>query len=335
MSSLDQSSGLTGFAVPNGKLVATVAANALTVALKNELGNDATPGDPLYAAFPSTTAALYVGKQITTALSAVLSSGSTAGATSAVPFRLWVLLFDNGDGTFTLALLNCSTATANYPLAEYGTASTVAEGGAGAADSAGVAYSTAAVSSKPFRIVGFLDWTSGLTTAGTWDTQPDKIQMFGPGIKKAGDIVQTARNPNSTYSSITSVQIPFDDTLPQSGEGTQVFSTDITPTSKINYLEHEVNLFCGNNAASIIVILALFQDAGANAIASAYSNSVIAPINSVMFARRQPGTTSATTYKVRMGDSAGGVTIYINGFTAARVFAGTLVSYHRINEIMG
>ena len=55
--------------------------------------------------------------------------------------------------------------------------STTAEGGAGAADSANVIYSTTARTSVAYRVIGFIDSTQA--TAGTWATAPSTIQGVG------------------------------------------------------------------------------------------------------------------------------------------------------------
>jgi hypothetical protein len=62
-------------------------------------------------------------------------------------------------------------------LSETGLISTTAEGGAGAADSATVVYSTTARSSLAYRALGYIESTQA--TAGTWATAPSTIQGQG------------------------------------------------------------------------------------------------------------------------------------------------------------
>jgi hypothetical protein len=47
------------------------------------------------------------------------------------------------------------------------------------------------VSSKGVPDHWILEYLSGLATAGTYGSAPTKQQLFGPGIKKPGDVVQT------------------------------------------------------------------------------------------------------------------------------------------------
>jgi hypothetical protein len=86
----------------------------------------------------------------------------------------------NDAGTFRLGVINCSTASAVYPLAEAGLQSST---GGNGGNSPGAFYTGTGVSGRPFRILGYMEWSSGLTTAGAWASGPTAIQLFGPGIK--------------------------------------------------------------------------------------------------------------------------------------------------------
>jgi hypothetical protein len=83
------------------------------------------------------------------------------------------LALDNA-GTVELAVVNISGGT---DLTETGLISTTAEGGAGAADSASVVYSTTARTNVAYRVVGYVESTQ--TTAGTWAVTPSTIQGYG------------------------------------------------------------------------------------------------------------------------------------------------------------
>lgn len=103
----------------------------------------------------------------------VISSGSTLGTVSAVASRIVVIALNNA-GTIELAAVNISGGT---QLDETNLISTTAEGGAGAADSATVVYSTTARTSVAYRVIGFIDSTQA--TAGSWATAPSTIQGQG------------------------------------------------------------------------------------------------------------------------------------------------------------
>jgi hypothetical protein len=145
-------------------ITATVAANALTVTL-----------NPTTLEFRSATltSGTVVSRTIASAISVVVSSGSTLGTVSATQSRIVVLALDNA-GTVELAIVNIAGGT---DLTETGLISTTAEGGAGAADSASVVYSTTARTNVAYRVVGYVESTQA--TAGTWATTPSTIQGCG------------------------------------------------------------------------------------------------------------------------------------------------------------
>ena len=103
----------------------------------------------------------------------VISSGSTLGTVSAQQSRIVVIAMNNA-GTIELAAVNISGGN---QLDETNLISTTAEGGAGAADSANVIYSTTARTSLAYRVIGFIQSTQA--TAGTWATAPSTIQGVG------------------------------------------------------------------------------------------------------------------------------------------------------------
>jgi hypothetical protein len=130
----------------------------------------------------------------------------------------------------------------------------------------------------------------------------------------------------------TAAAIPFDATIPQSGEGAEYITAAITPTNASSVLEIEVDLAIGGSAGGIF-IAALFKDSDANAIqtwGSAVGGSGIYPFR--MVCRVSAGSTSARTYKIRVGSN--GITAYINRNSAtADLFGATVVSRLAIREI--
>lgn len=324
---------------PDFGLAASVAANALTVALKRPDGADASATSPMHFSFRSATAATGTpqSRTLSAALSLTVSSGSTLGAVSAASFRLWIVLFDDA-GTLRLGVIKPLVETADNPriatLDDSLLVSSTAEGGAGAADSAGVFYTGSAVTTKPYIILGYLDWDSGLTTAGTWDAGPTRIRLFGPGVKKPNDIVQKVRfRTGSRISNTTTV--PFDATIPQNTEGHEVFTQAFTPTAVMNRLEIHGNIFMGSNVVNNACVM-LFQDTTADAIATSVGPQLAAGAMSGIpfWHEMKAGTVSSTTFKMRIGGNAAGNTD-LNGLGAgSAVFGGTLGSGIEIEEIM-
>lgn len=154
----------------NYSLAASVASSALTLALKDASGSDASATSPVIVAFRNSTLATGTPSVVlvTAALSTVISSGSTAGHASAVAdYVHWYLI--NNAGTGELAW--CT----NGGLDEGALWTTTAEGGAGAADSRTVLYSTTARSNVAIRYIGRM--LSNQTTAGTWAAVPTEISL--------------------------------------------------------------------------------------------------------------------------------------------------------------
>ena len=128
--------------------------------------------------------------------------------------------------------------------------------------------------------------------------------------------------------------IPQDDTIPQNTEGTQFMSQAITPKSATNILVIEAELFVGGSATGLDIVAALFQDTTANALTAKQSwvdvNGRVAggiTVKHVMVA----GTTSATTFKVRVGGSSAS-TITFNGGAGARKYGAIPKSSMIITE---
>jgi hypothetical protein len=237
-----------GWAMQNGILAASVAANALTIAVKTLAGADPSASDPVVITFRHGT----IGNggvetlTLTAATSLVISSDSTLGAASGAPFRLWIVGFNDG-GTFRLGVINCKTATGIVPLNEVALASATAEGGAGGADTAGIFYAGATVTTKSYRILGFMTWDSGLVTAGAWAAAPTVIQPFGPGVKKPGDILQFQQTFKTDTETIAITTGAFSDI-----SGLSVALTVQSPAN-ICIVGYGVSLGAANSARSLWV----------------------------------------------------------------------------------
>lgn len=337
-SSLRWSSGLAGFQIPGAKILPSVSSNALTIKITHPDGSDPSATNPLYVAFPSdpTSGALFEGRHITSALSLTLGNGSNLATANNTPFRIWLVLFDD-DGVLRLGTINCFTGVVLFPLTE-GIASSTAEGG-GAATLAGTFYTTTAVTSKPYRIIGYLEWTSGLASAGAWSLAPDLVQMHSIAGKLPGDIVQEYAEETSASSNNAATTIPFDGTIPQLSEGDLLIQigADFTPKSKANRLIVEASCHISYSVATKIA-MALFKNLAstptANADAVAWSWDTIAADTPMRMQMLHIGRTlyaSPLVFVVQVGGNTAG-TIYFNSNSAATGLGGRQI---RIIEIQG
>lgn len=181
----------------NYSLTGTVAANALTVALKSNAGTDPSSSDLVTIAFRSSTATsgVYVKRTVSAALSVVVSSGSTLGHASAVNQYVHVYAIDNA-GTVELAVSGQRLSD------ETALVSTTAEGGAGAADSAVLLYSTTARSNVACRYLGRMK--SSQATAGTWASSITEISndYFSGPVVRSEVFVTGANGYGSTNTKI-------------------------------------------------------------------------------------------------------------------------------------
>jgi hypothetical protein len=128
--------------------------------------------------------------------------------------------------------------------------------------------------------------------------------------------------------------IPLDDTIPQNTEGDQYMSLAITPKSTTSKLVIQVIWNGSNNTGGVVSgVVALFQDSTANALAAEYFTlagqyyGLNIPLTYVMTS----GTTSSTTFKVRVGCQSGTTTF--NGSNGTRMFGGVESSSITITEI--
>ncbi|MFN0042815.1 MAG: hypothetical protein ACKVSF_06350 [Alphaproteobacteria bacterium] len=185
---------------------------------------------------------------------------------------------------------------------------------------------------------------SSMTELTTGDSSADFLPIYDTSasahrkIKPAnlgiatGKLVQRKYLSYATHQAITS-SIPFDDTIPQNTEGTEVLTQAITPTKSTNILRVSVFANASGSGGNITYTLALFRDSGADA---KYATGDIGTHNRVVtssFAFEETsGVTSATTYKLRVGPEPSG-TIYTNGSPSTRWFGGILAWTMIVEEL--
>lgn len=157
-------------------------------------------------------------------------------------------------------------------------------------------------------------------------------EVFVTANMPVGSVLQVVNTTTGAVAT-TTASIPYDDSIPQSGEGTQFMSLAITPKLSTSKLKIDVVFgFAVNQAASVTA--ALFQDSTANALAAhANYTGAAAESHQIVFTHYMTsGTTSSTTFKVNAGVSSSG-TITFNGSAGARLFGGVFASSITITEI--
>ena len=153
-------------------------------------------------------------------------------------------------------------------------------------DVGAVSASTTRVLSMPDNDVDLADLATFLTADDVYDRLADHQYT----------------SSNTAASSTTA--IPFDDTIPQSSEGTQLTTVSITPKNASNILE--IDFFCpliSTDSASKKATFSLFQDSTANALNTVTQEIAASSQPSFITLKHKmsAGTTSATTFKIRFG----------------------------------
>ena len=158
------------------------------------------------------------------------------------------------------------------------------------------------------------------------------------GLKLAGDVVKSV-HVETTAQTVLSTVIPFDNTIPQITEGTQVLTASITPASASNILQIDVCVYASETSnISDYIMTALFRNGAADAIAADIVASMGGGANFLQTGRNwirirvTAGATTPQTFTVRTGSNNGAITL--NGATAAATLGGIIRSWITITELV-
>lgn len=263
-SSTLSNSTLSYGAIGNLQLNATVGTNALTIAVKTTSGADATATTPILIPFRSSTIANGAPNvaALGSSLSFTIASGSTMGCASGVMCRLWIVAICSsglsctgsaGTDVVGLCAFNARSGTSIAPINE-AALQTGAAGTSGGSLAQTYYCNISSVTARAVRIIGYVDVQE--SSAGTWSSGPTYVQLFGPGIKKPGDVVQSGQ---------------FTTTTPTSSTSTTPTATALAGTINLTSAANVISLSAagtvyspngGNNAA----ILQLYKNTGTTAI---------------------------------------------------------------------
>lgn len=152
-------------------------------------------------------------------------------------------------------------------------------------------------------------------------------------INASRTFLQSVSNTLLTAATQTTI-IPYDDSIPQNTEGDEVITLSITPISATSILEI---VFTSCNLVAVsgqtVVTIALFRDSTASAI-SAKAMIVGGTFGNAGYLNffDNSGSTSSTTYKIRMGPSATGST-RVNAISGGtQLFDGVAQTILQITE---
>lgn len=158
-------------------------------------------------------------------------------------------------------------------------------------------------------------------------------QVIRSATMPAGSLIQAVDTVSGAMATGTTV-MPYDDTIPQNSEGIEFITRAITPTNSNNKLYIEAVVHVANSATSQRMTAALFQDTTADALAVGSTVNITAntQVPIIVYHSMTAGTTSATTFKIRVGGNGAGTTTF-NGEAGARKFGGITWSWLRVIEV--
>jgi hypothetical protein len=184
--------------IKNLGLAVTVNANAATISLVQKSGANLSTAGPVKVNFRNETlgTGTYSTVSITSALSTVISSGSTGGFLSGQDNYLYIYIINNSGAA--------EVAWSRIIFDEGTLVSTTTEGSAGGADSNRVMYSTTGRSNVPHRVFARVKFS--LTTAGTWDEAGDEVSLL-PFEK--GQFITEYHSNGGTAVTANVTDIPF------------------------------------------------------------------------------------------------------------------------------
>lgn len=171
--------------------------------------------------------------------------------------------------------------------------------------------------------------------ANTFTNIPLTTAVTGvlPTANGGSRIAQVANTETGVYATGGTTQIPFDNTVPQQTEGDQYMTLSITPTNASSTLYVDVN-FIGSLSTADNLVVALFRDAAAGAIAAAAEANIVNGLQVITIKHKiSAASTSASTFKVRAGPGTSG-TISFNGVSGGGLFGGVVPSNITITEVL-
>lgn len=298
-----QNSALS-FGVPvNLAIAATVGSNQLTVAVKALDETDPSATNPVLIPFRNATIASGAPSIISlqSALSFTVNSTNTMGCVNGQMCRLWAVVINNA-GTPALCLFNALSGK-NISSINEANLQTSASGTTGGSSNQTYYCSTSAVTSKAIRIIGYVDIQE--TTAGTWSSGPSYVQLFGPGIKRPGEIVQqltSTTNTTGTTSSASFALLSVSQTV------------TVTPQSAANIFRIASSGTMSNSTtASSDLTISRTINAGAqadigNPAQASPSGAVSVPTSLITY--DVPATTGVIVYTFRARAATGGTVSY-------------------------
>lgn len=165
------------------------------------------------------------------------------------------------------------------------------------------------------------------TTLDVYSTSEVDALPVGAAVSVTYDVL-------TTYTS-TTANMPFDNTLPQNTEGTELMTLAVTPDDAANIIEVEFFSSVVDTSSNIIGRFALFKDLDADAILAGGTKTGGGGGASSFYMKHKEvaGSTSERTYKIRMGGD-GTDSVNVNGQAGGAVLGGAAQTILKITEYL-
>jgi len=148
----------------------------------------------------------------------------------------------------------------------------------------------------------------------------------------AGSVVGSSLSSYTANADITAI-IPIDDTIPQIGEGVQILSVSITPTSITSKIRVRFQGIASLAAAGNWIVAALFNGSASAVRATTIGVATGGYLYSIgLEYEYTPASLSAITFSIRVGPGAAG-TLRLNGSVASRYLGGVAAATLVAEEI--
>jgi len=158
-----------------------------------------------------------------------------------------------------------------------------------------------------------------------------EVQITSDGVLNSGAVVQVVNTTVKTVATLAG-DIPQDNSVPTSSEGTLALSRTITPTSATNELYVSVKILIGGDGPAMHLV----KTGSANAVAAVAATLGTGAINYTTLTLDYyvaAGGTSEITFEVYAGLTTG--TAYLNGDSAGtQLFGGVASSSITVMEIV-
>ena len=175
---------------------------------------------------------------------------------------------------------------------------------------------------------GWGDGVNGIVIVEVFFSTPVGAVQVEPGMT-----VQVANFQTGSVATGTGT-IPFDNTIPQITEGDEYMTLPFTPKFANSMLLIDVRILLQNTANNSRNIVAIFQDAIADALAASdmFEGTAAAEGSQTLLHKVTAGDVALRTFRVRAGGNQAGTTTF-NGNGGSGLFGGVVASSITITEI--